>query len=81
MKVCPYCGKEIGNRLYDTDFEWFEDDYYVDKDGKTMYFFDYIISCPNCKGGFHWVEHFQKVKTILTNADTNEEIVYNEKSE
>lgn len=81
MKACPYCGKEIGNRVCDNDFEWYEDDYYVDKDGKTMYFFDYVVSCPNCKGSFHWVENFQKVTTIITKSEFVSCEVYRKESE
>jgi ssDNA-binding Zn-finger/Zn-ribbon topoisomerase 1 len=81
MKVCPYCGKDVGKRIFDTDFETWDEDDYVDKDGKKLYFVDYIVSCPDCKGGFHWVEIFQRVTTIITNADTNEEIEYKEESE
>lgn len=81
MKVCPYCGKDIGNRICDTDFERYEEDDYVDKDGRKLYYVDYIVTCPNCNGGFHWTEIFQRVTTIITNADTNEDIEYIEESE
>ncbi len=81
MKVCPYCGKEVGNRIYETDSELFEDYDFVFKDGREGYFLDYIVTCPNCNGGFHWTEIFQKVTTIITNADTDEEIEYKAESE
>ena len=81
MKVCPYCGKDIGERIFDTDFEEWESDDYVDEDGKQMHYVDYIVSCPNCNGGFHWVEYFQRVTTTITNADTHEVTEYKEESE
>lgn len=81
MKVCPYCRKEVGNRIYETDSEMFEDYDYVDTEGRKLYYADYIVTCPNCKGGFHWTEIFQRLTVFITNADTNEEWVYDEESE
>lgn len=80
MKVCPYCGKEVGNRIHDTDFETWDENDYMDKDGKQKHFADYIVSCPNCEGNFYWTEIFQRVATLITNADTNESIEYKEES-
>lgn len=81
MKVCPYCGKEVGNRIYHTDFEMFEEDDYMNKDGKQMHYVDYIVTCPNCNGEFYWTEIFQRVTTIITNANTDEGIEYKEERE
>ena len=78
MKVCPYCGKEVGNRIYETDSKLFEDYDYVFKDGREGYFVDYIVTCHNCNGEFYWTEIFQKVTTIITNADMNEVTEYKE---
>ena len=53
----------------------------MDKYGSKLYYVDYIVTCPNCNGDFHWAELFQRVTTIITNADTNEDIEYIEESE
>ena len=82
MKVCPYCGKEVGNRIYNIDdFELFENADYVDKDGRYGYYADYIVTCPNCNGEFYWTELFLRVSTIITDANTDEGVVYKEQRE
>lgn len=75
MKVCPYCGKDIGNRIYETNYEVFDDG--ECGDGKSSYT-DYIVECPNCDSSFHWIEIYQRITTLIENADTRELTEYKE---
>ena len=76
MKVCPYCGKAVGNRIWDTDYTIF--DCGECEEGESASYTDYIVECPNCNGGFHWVEMYKRIGTVIQNSDTGELTQYKE---
>ena len=75
MKVCPYCGKDVGDEIWDTDYSIYD----CGKCEENEYsYMDYIVECPNCNGGFHWIEICKRINTVIQNSDTGELTQYKE---
>lgn len=75
MKVCPYCGEDIGNKIYETNYEIFDEG---NSEMDTTSYTDYIVECPNCDSSFHWIDIYQRISTLIENADTRELTEYKE---
>ena len=74
-KMCPYCGKDVGDEIWDTDYSIYD----CGKCEENEYsYMDYIVECPNCNGGFHWIEICKRINTVIQNSDTGELTQYKE---
>lgn len=67
MKMCPYCGEDVGINIEETEHELLDEGLY--RVFKAIHR-DYIVTCPNCNGKFGWCEIYSRTATYITDCDT-----------
>ena len=67
-KICPECGAELPNSLFEIDRSAYVDEMEVDTESMWI---SYVLYCPECDNGFFWRYMTELVSIIITDDKGN----------